>query len=152
MKSYYKNNVVLKNILLLSLFDANWQNVEELNLTTNEYGSFSGSFILSKDGLTGQFCLSCLGSTRFFRVEEYKRPLFEITLDAPKEDYKLNEWVELSGNATAYAGYPIDNATVKYRVKRLPKYPYWRAYFPIVGQEQEIAQGTLQTDENEVYC
>ncbi len=149
VKSYYKNNVVLKNIpVVVSLFDANWQNVEELNLTTNEYGSFSGSFILPKDGLTGQFCLSCLGSTRFFRVEEYKRPLFEITLDAPKEDYKLNEWVELSGNATAYAGYPIDNATVKFRVKRLPKYPYWRAYIPIVGQEQEIAQGTLQTDEN----
>ena len=83
-----------------------------------------------------------------FRVEEYKRPKFEVTLDAPKTAAKLNEKVSLTGHAMNYTGAAVDGAAVKYRVVREVRMPWWwgwwRGGWP-QSQSQEIAHGTART-------
>ena len=85
---------------------------------------------------------------RGFNVEEYKRPKFQVTLDAPKTAAKLNAAVSLQGKATAYTGAAIDGANVRWRVVREVRYPvwwYWRMWWlpPQPESSQEIARGTV---------
>ncbi len=151
IQSSYKKNVLKTNMpVKVSLKDNNWQTVREMEFTTNEFGSFAGSYTIPNEGITGKFSLNCLNQSHSVSVEEYKRPQFEVILNPPKEDYKINEWITISGNAKAYAGYAIDGASVTYRVKKTASFPYrykWNSFYPS-RQEQEIAQGTLTTDQN----
>ena len=134
------------------LYDANYQKVTEQELTSNEYGSISGSFVLPSQGLTGRFHIQFkagakLNDSHYFSVEEYKRPTFEITLDQPKEEFKIGQNVSVDGHVKAYAGYGIDGATVKYHVVRKASFPWWRWWWwhPI-SQTQEIAHGETTSD------
>ena len=99
----------------------------------------------------GQMSLQVEGRAQgvaYFRVEEYKRPKFEVTLDAPKTAAKLNEKVSLTGHAMNYTGAAVDGAAVKYRVVREVRMPWWwgwwRGGWP-QSQSQEIAHGTATT-------
>ncbi len=135
--------------------DANWQEVAKLDLVSNEYGSINGNFTAPSGGLLGQMSIqSNFGnSDKYFRVEEYKRPKFDVNFNPVKESFKLNDKVTVNGNAKAFAGNNIDGATVKYRVVRGVRYPYipywmyrWGGYD--TGGEMEITNGTTTTDEN----
>lgn len=152
---YYKGIVMMtggddphvlpqKNVTII-LKDANFQEVGRAEVATNDFGSFSGSFQLPTSGLTGSYQLTCLRETRYFRVEEYKRPTFEVEMEQPEKTFKLGETVEIGGVATALAGFAVDGATVRYRVERSANFPFyfWRAPY---SNEQEIAQGEVQTD------
>ncbi|NIR52483.1 hypothetical protein GWO43_28070, partial [candidate division KSB1 bacterium] len=98
----------------VTLFDVNRQKVEELDLTTNEYGTFSGSFTLPSTGLTGMMQIRNESGNTSFSVEEYKRPRFEVTFQPVKGSFRLNDEVSVSGEAEAYAGANIDNAEVQF--------------------------------------
>ena len=142
IKTKYPANVIFK--------DVNGQKVSELILTTNEYGSFSGSFTAPTTGLTGRMTIVNETGSCYFNVEEYKRPKFDVTINPVKGSYKLNEKVSVTGNAKAYAGNNIDNAKVKYRVTREARFPYkgwwWR---PVHSSESmEIVNGNSVTDDN----
>ncbi len=136
--------------------DANHQQVERLDLTTNEYGTVNGTFIAPKTGLLGSMSIyantSPSRSSKYFRVEEYKRPKFEVGFDPLKESYRLDEEVLITGFAKAYAGSNIDGAKVSYRVVRevrFPWLPWWyfrRGYNPWNSESMEIVNGTTQTD------
>ncbi|MGG9960438.1 alpha-2-macroglobulin family protein [Ferruginibacter sp. SUN106] len=140
------------------LRDANYQKVTELTVTTNEYGSYKGSFKLPEGVLNGQFSLfdSVTNSMERFNVEEYKRPKFFVEVEKPKGTYRLNDSIKITGNAKAYAGNNVDGATVKYRVVRKVRYPIWwewgftsrRKINPIYGrsEENEITNGEVVTD------
>jgi len=132
------------------LYDVNYQKVAEIKLTSNEYGTFSGTFILPTGSLNGQMHLTDSWGSLYFSVEEYKRPKFEVKFEPVKGTYKLGEKVTLKGSATAYAGANIDNAQVKYRVVRTARFPYWwyywYGYYPSSPQ-MEILNGTTITDE-----
>lgn len=131
----------------LSLKDANWQLVEKNAHVTNEYGSFSGSFVIPTSGLTGVFHLETANGSCTFRVEEYKRPTFEIAIDQPKEEFKLEQEVMVTGNVKAFAGYGIDGATVKYHVVRKASFPWWRWWwYSPSSAPAEIANGETTTD------
>ncbi|MFK8101653.1 MAG: alpha-2-macroglobulin family protein, partial [Saprospiraceae bacterium] len=139
----------------VDFYDVNGQEVAKLNLTTNSYGTFNGSFVAPKTGLLGRMSIkSSEGNTRkYFRVEEYKRPKFELSFEALKGSFKLNENVEVSGVAKAYAGNNIDGAKVKYRVVRTVRYPYLPWYYrggfnPWGGgqNQMEITNGETTTD------
>src|SRR5947209_20028052 len=84
------------------------------------------------------------------RVEEYKRPKFQVTLDAPKTAAKLNEKASLAGHAMSYTGAAVDGARVKYRVVRDVRWPYWWGWYswrrPQVQSSQEIAHGAANTE------
>lgn len=133
----------------VTLKDANWQTVEQTDLTTNEYGSFSGSFVLPTSGLNGSFRIQCRHGETSIRVEEYKRPTFEVELEQPKEQFRTEQEVEVSGTVKAYAGYALGRATVKYNVVRQASFPWWRCWwwFPS-SPSQQIASGEVTTDED----
>ena len=132
--------------------DANGKEVERRAHRTNDYGSFSGSFTAPRDRLPGAMNIHVdggPGGAAGFQVEEYKRPKFQATLDAPKTAAKLAAKVEMTGKATAYTGAAIGGAKVRYRVVREVRYPdWWRwCFWWRVPQtaSQEIAHGTTTT-------
>ena len=139
--------------------DANHQEIEKLELKTNEFGTVNGSFTAPRTGLLGQMSIhsSIGGNTHYFRVEEYKRPKFEVTFDPVKEGYRLEEEVTVKGKAKAFAGSNVDGAKVKYRVVRnvsYPYYPWWRygrGYRPYGGSTMEIINGETTTDETGAF-
>lgn len=134
------------------LYDANYQKVAEQELSSNEYGSVSGNFVLPTQGLTGKFHLQIKMESKYldnhyFSVEEYKRPTFEIILDQPKEEFKIGQNVSVEGHVKAYAGYGIDGATVKYHVVRKASFPWWRWWWwQPTSQAQEITHGETTSD------
>ena len=145
IRTFYKTTI--------KLMDVNYQQQGSLEVTTNEFGSFSGSFTAPANGLTGQMHLANddgSGNT-YFRVEEYKRPKFYVGFNPVEGEFKLNEEINVEGFATAYSGAQIDGAKIQYRVVRRANFPFWwwcyRGYYP-TSPEMEIISGTTQTDEN----
>lgn len=130
----------------LALYDANHQKVSDVQVVSNEYGSFSGKFALPQSGLNGVYTLRTSDNAGYasIRVEEYKRPKFYVDFEPVKGAYKVNEEVKVTGFAKAYAGNNIDGATVKYRVVREARFPYpwlfWRGYYPR-SEAMEITHG-----------
>ena len=129
--------------------DANWQNISEANFTTDEYGTFSGSFVIPTDRLNGVFRLNANNGSTTIRVEEYKRPTFEVNFEQPKEQYKLNQEVTVRGDVKAYAGFGLDDVEYTYRVVRKTSFPWrcWWWWYPVVEDEQ-ITHGKARTDES----
>ena len=133
----------------ISFRDANWQEISSANFNTDDYGSFSGSFVIPSDRLNGVFHLNANRGSTTIRVEEYKRPTFEVTFEQPKEQYKLNQEVTVRGDVKAYAGFGLDDVEYTYRVVRKTSFPWrcWWWWYPVVEDEQ-ITHGKARTDEN----
>ncbi len=139
--SGYSTTVYLQN--------ANGEKVDSVKVKTNEYGSFSGKFQLPSGGLTGSFTLVVEKTYEQFRVEEYKRPKYYVEYEPLKGTYRVNDSIEVTGIAKAYAGNNIDGAQVKYRVVRQVRYLYpWlfkRWWYP-PAEPMEITHGETTTD------
>ncbi len=145
--------VLTNEKVTISFYDANGQEVNKLELKTNDYGTVHGSFLAPLDGLRGSMYLqsSAGNSTKSFRVEEYKRPKFEVMLPPLEGEYQLGDEITVTGEAKAFAGNNIDGAQVQYRVVREVRFPWWPWYwgrFPTRGESMEIANGVTTTDEN----
>jgi uncharacterized protein YfaS (alpha-2-macroglobulin family) len=146
----YSTTIILRN--------ANYQKVGDLKLTSNEFGSFNGTFKLPEGVLNGQFSLfdSTNSASESFSVEEYKRPKFFTEIQKPKGTYRLNDSIKITGTAKAYAGNNIDGAKVKYRVVRNVRYPIWWEWGYISrgrgksmygrNDQTEITNGEVVTD------
>ncbi len=101
------------------LRDAEWKQVAEQKATTDEYGTASVDFELPKEGKTGMFSISVNGTaTEYVRVEEYKRPTFEITFPKVNEKYNWGDTVVVKATAKTYAGVPVQGAKVEFKVTR----------------------------------
>lgn len=110
------------------LSDANWKQVAEQKVTTDEYGTASVDFELPKEGKTGQYSISVNGTaSEYFRVEEYKRPTFEITFPKVNEKYNWGDTVVVKATAKTYAGVPVQGAKVEYQVTRRNQLWWWGA-------------------------
>lgn len=110
------------------LRDANWKQVAELKATTDEYGAASVDFELPKEGQTGLYSISVNGTaTKYVRVEEYKRPTFEITFPKVNEKYNWGDTVVVKATAKTYAGVPVQGAKVEYQVTRRNQLWWWGA-------------------------
>ena len=110
------------------LRDANWKLVAEQKATTDEYGTASVDFELPKEGQTGQYSISVNGTaTEYIRVEEYKRPTFEITFPKVNEKYTWGDTVVVKASAKTYAGVPVQGAKVEYQVTRRNQLWWWGA-------------------------
>jgi len=124
--------------------DANNREIAAVDLVTNAYGSFSGSFTAPQQGLTGEFRITDGdGWGCKVNVEEYKRPKFRVEVDAPAAAPKLVEEVTVKVRALAYTGAPVDGAEVDWHVKREAQWPSWSG--SMVSDDQEIADGTVTT-------
>ena len=142
--------IVSKNTPIeVTLKDPNRQKVGSLRLTTNEFGSCTGTFLVPTDRLTGSYTISTSpqSSTNTIKVEEYKRPKFHVAIDTPSEGYQLDQNVTVKGHALSYTGAAIDNAEVNYRVTRKVRYPNWYWWIKSNDISQEISNGTIKTDE-----
>ncbi|MWB94414.1 TonB-dependent receptor plug domain-containing protein [Flavobacterium sp. GA093] len=169
-----KNNetkVVAKTTFKIIIQDADYNDFKEFDVITNEFGSFSGEFVLPKNGLTGNFTIEADEPDTYendidynkgkdehafwenvdfedsaidFRVEEYKRPKFEITFEPKKESFKVNELIKVQGSAKAFAGSNISDAVVKYTVTRYSN--YFRGFSGPDEETEIIITGETKTD------
>ena len=110
------------------LSDANWKLVAEQKATTDDYGTASVDFELPQGGQTGMYHVSVNDrANSFFRVEEYKRPTFEITFPKVNEKYNWGDTVVVKASAKTYAGVPVQGAKVEYQVTRRNQLWWWGA-------------------------
>lgn len=145
------NEILPKTKTTVVLFDANSQKVADLELVTNEYGTINGSFTAPLNVLPGSMSISNESGQAYFSVEDYKRPKFEITFNPLKGSYRLNEQIKITGNAKAFSGSKITDATVTYRVVRNTILPYYsydaKGFLPPPASETEITNGTTVTSD-----
>ena len=115
-----KFHTLKKAAFTVALRDANGRQIAEKAVTTDEFGSASADFTLPLSGLTGNYYIRCKDASAAFKVEEYKRPTFEIAFDEYKEKYEEGDTVRLAGHAKTYSGVPVQGAKVAYEVRRNP--------------------------------
>ena len=114
--------------LVFQLVNASWKEVEMKKAKVDEYGTASVDFELPKEGQTGMYHVSVNDQVnRFFRVEEYKRPTFEITFPKVNEKYNWGDTVVVKATAKTYAGVPVQGAKVEYQVTRRNQLWWWGA-------------------------
>ncbi len=112
-----KSEIVKDEENLVELNDNNGKNLGSVKVKTNEFGTFSGSFVLPQSMLNGYVTLKAYQGQMYVRVEEYKRPTFQLKFDAVKEAYRPGDSIRLKGKVLAFAGYGLANATLKVNVK-----------------------------------
>ncbi|WP_373708904.1 alpha-2-macroglobulin [Kaistella sp.] len=135
------------------LNDANGEEVSSQKFTSNEFGSYHGSFTLPNGKLNGEFSLEVdsddldSDATKYFKVEEYKRPKFEVTFEPIKEEYKYGQTIELKGKAMMFSGVALSNATVNYEIKKQNirwRYFWW---YPRGNDNENSILGEVKTNE-----
>jgi uncharacterized protein YfaS (alpha-2-macroglobulin family) len=150
-----ESKIVTRYKTKVTLYDVNSQVRQEIDVTTNEFGTYSGVLTAPATGLTGMMRLEDNGRSGsiYFSVEEYKRPKFEVVWDTLKGSYRLNDSIQAHGVANAFSGAAIDNAKVVYRVVRNARFPEWWGYayrgykrFAPPAPAQEILHGETTTD------
>jgi uncharacterized protein YfaS (alpha-2-macroglobulin family) len=94
--------------------------------TADAYGGFDGELALTADATLGvyQIFVVNLGGGSF-RVEEYKKPEFEVAVDAPSEPVMLGEKIKATVKANYYFGAPVTNAQAKYKITRTTHAESW---------------------------
>ena len=121
------NTAVANKSIKLELRDANYKIVGEKQLTTDRFGKCSTEFTLPTGLLNGIFTLRGNGTSTSIRVEEYKRPTFQVEFPEYKESYQQGDTVHAQARATTYAGVPVQGARVHYVVKRRVAF-WWMSY------------------------
>lgn len=139
---------ILKNLAATVKFDdANGEEIASQEYTTNQYGTFSGSFVIPYGRLTGYYTLHDQYGDFGFLVEEYKRPKFKVQTDTIKASFDFYDTVTVTGNAAAYAGNAISGATLEYSVLRQQDYFYYDYWWKERTQEETFASGKLTLDD-----
>ncbi|NDC52904.1 MAG: hypothetical protein EBZ74_01105 [Planctomycetia bacterium] len=141
------------------LRDANGRETARLAHTTNTNGSFHGNFPIATGALPGQWTILAEGAgatgVANVRVEEYKRPKFQVKLAAPAGDVVLDRDITLTGTAATYTGLPVAGAKVRWRVEREVRVPPWCRWLfpwlPFGGEAATIVRGTAVTDANGAF-
>ncbi|MCQ2307762.1 MAG: MG2 domain-containing protein [Bacteroidales bacterium] len=136
------NELLVNEKIDVKLLDANYQTVEKQSFVTDDFGAFSGSFVLPSDALNGDFRITTNDGSVYFKVEEYKRPTFEVTFNKPEKEYSIGDNVRVTGNVMAFSGFGIDNAKYEYTIMRQTTFPFrcWWWIFRNIEDEQ-IASG-----------
>lgn len=142
-----KNKEVFANYKTLIEFrDSNNQIIDTLDITTDEYGSASGSFLIPSDRVSGNYFIREQNGSVTFKVEKYKRPTFKITFDMPEQIYKVGDSVTVSGKVAALSGFGLDNVKYRYTVTRKTTFPFrfWD-WTPIFVSDKTISTGESVT-------
>ena len=130
----------------VDLLDSNGELVETAEVETNEFGTASGAFQVPGGRLLGSWSLrTSFGGWSQVRVEEYKRPTFEVTLLDPEESVRLNRPASLSGEVRYYFGLPVVTGQVDWHVSRVPVFPRWMSWYRSYPTQvaETIASGTV---------
>ena len=140
---------VPSNPVTVSLMDPNGQKVDSKTVSTNAFGTAAGEFVIPTGRMLGGWSLVSSPTGRaFVRVEEYKRPTFEVTFKDPASPLRLNKPASLQGEVKYYFGLPVVNGSVKWRATREPVYPWWWGWYEPAARHsagvQTIATGTAE--------
>lgn len=129
------------------LIDSQYNDIAKDTLTTDEYGTITKSYVLPTDARNGTFHIVCDNDNyTYFKVEEYKRPTYEVTIEEPVADYHAGDTLLLTGKAKAYSGAGIANARVIYTVKRTT--PWFLRHF---SENELLLRDTVETDEQGIF-
>lgn len=150
-------NVVPKSKLNVVLNDVNGKEISRQQLTTNDFGSVHGSFTIPPGKLNGQFSIEvdnddekshfAIEGSKYFQVEEYKRPKFEVTFEPIKAEYKYGQTIEMKGKAIMFSGVSLSNATVNYEIKKQDiRWRYFWGY-PRSNDNENSILGEVKTNE-----
>ncbi|WP_370862744.1 alpha-2-macroglobulin family protein [Parabacteroides faecis] len=128
------------------LRDANWKEVATKEFKTNKFGSFNGEFTLPQQTLNGTFTLSTDYASTNIRVEEYKRPTFQVNILPVKDEISFGDLVTIRGKAETFSGVSLQSGEVTYRITKQPL--LLRGYFPINNSYEQVAEGrtTVNSD------
>ncbi len=133
--------------LLAVLLDANGQEVAQQVLSSNDFGTAFGEFLIPSGRLLGQWRIEMRGGTTGFayiQVEEYKRPTFEVSFKDPATPLRLDQPATLIGEARYFFGQPVTSGQIKWQISREPVYPWWWSIWGVLGsgeRSRTIAQG-----------
>ena len=124
----------------LTLQDPFQKIIDSLKVSINDYGSVSGSFQLPATAATGDWEFNTDEKSTVevstqggrFRVEEYKRPTYELTLEKPTQPVRLLDTFSIRVRAASYAGAPLQGVRLQYKVTAVVK--------------DTISLGTAETD------
>lgn len=141
-----KHKVVSDKVIEFVLRDANGEEIATEQLKTNAFGSVAGEFVLPQGLLPGMFTIETEQGRVILRVEEYKRPTFEVTFDTIEQTYRFGEEITLRGKALTFSGIKLQNAAVQYRITCRQTW-WWRWG----GSVEQFAEGDLMTDENGIF-
>ncbi|MDE2292946.1 MAG: hypothetical protein KGL53_12765, partial [Elusimicrobia bacterium] len=117
-------------------------------------GSAAGSFVLPAGRLLGDWSLTAdapdgersYSGRAGVPVEEYKRPEFEVTVDASSGAWRYGTPAPVSGKASYYFGGPVPGAAVSYTVTRRMWLPWWCWWWRgRSGGDEEVLRGTAKT-------
>jgi hypothetical protein len=154
----YEHKVVEGKTLTLTLRDANYKVVSEQKVTTDRFGTCAADFTLPTGLLNGHFTLQAPNGSCSFRVEEYKRPTFEVKFPEVNQHYEDGDTVQVRATARSFAGVPVQNAKVHYTVMRrrawwwLSYNSYWnQGYIGTSSVDEEVASGDTMTDGNGTF-
>ena len=120
-----EQTVCAKTTVKFELRDTNWKLVGEKEAETDDFGVAAVDFTLPQTGLTGMFTIQVDNNSHSIRVEEYKRPTFHVDFDEYKEAYKAGDTISVKGKAMSYAGVPVQDAKVSYKVMRRRAFWWW---------------------------
>ncbi len=122
--------------------DANGGEIASQSFVTNEYGSFSGRFLIPKGRLTGNFSIGTAFGQKMISVEEYKRPSFDLVFEPYREVSVIGDTISIKGSALTFTGMPLKNVSLQWKVVRQRGFRY---YMPS-AQGTVIASGLANTD------
>ncbi|MBP3776656.1 MAG: alpha-2-macroglobulin [Prevotella sp.] len=158
VENYIESSVVADKKVTAQLRDANYKVIAEQELITDAFGKCSASFVLPTGTKKGFFSIRLNGSSESFKVEEYKRPTFELSFSEYKESYKAGDTITVQGKAVSYAGVPVQEAKVQYTVRRRVAYWwmsyswYWGAgYYGHGTDTEELYTGETMTKEDGTF-
>ena len=154
----YEHKAMEGETLTLSLRDANYKVVSEKKLTTDRFGTCTADFTLPTGLLNGVFTLQTTQGRCTIRVEEYKRPTFEVKFPEVNQHYEDGDTVQVKATARSFAGVPVQNAKVHYTVARRRAWwwqsydSYWnRGYIGVSSADEEVASGETMTDSDGTF-
>ena len=131
----------------LALRDANNREIARKELTTDDFGAFSAEFQLPSETLAGMFRIESDKASCYIRVEEYKRPTFEVTWKEVQEAYTMGDSLQLEGTAKKFSGAPVQGGKVRYTLTRSKAW-FWRN----MAGEQQLAEGELMTSADGTFA
>ena len=142
-----KSTIVSNTRLAVTVKDNNQKQLISIPVTTNDFGTFSGSYTLPQNILNGGISINTEHGSKYVRVEEYKRPTFQVSILPIAESYKPGDSIKIKGKVTAYSGYGLSQARVAYHITRnIYSFPYWLYQSTFAGNA-EFATDTIKTDD-----
>lgn len=134
----------------VSLLDPSSREVASTQVVTDAYGQFTGSFVIPRGNLLGNYTLrvnQSWGDRLSISVAEYKLPMFRVEFKPVTEGTSFGQPVTLQGSARSYSGVPQAGASVRYTIYRQAN-PFFRYYLPSGRKEIESRTTTVNASGN----